>query len=825
MKTKHAISTVLPYGAGSIGQGPVLYVDPGFANVVNPTGAIDSPFTLLQDAINVTEQFYNVPWIIKLPSGQITEDIVFHGLVLGGQRLVTIQCDADFCFIDGNVTYTNSTGNNELFVFHNVGFTGSTFTADSAGLTTGGATFQFSSDCLPFAGMQNNVDFTAFLSQSVFFTNNFTISGDVDMPNGAIFVFNGFTTSDNLNLAAFGQNGGICSFDNCTVTAQPFPFAFTNVEFLPFGSLVFTGPTGSFLADNLSHSTFVSAGGTFTNGDEYFPLEGGLVAPLSREFYVDVNQTPVLPDGSIGSPFSTLQDGISAVDNSAAPDDRWLIHTGPSDTSENLLFDAIPGGLERNLEVHSDGIITENTGDITWFEDSGGSSNLVLHNQINDGAITIDDDSSGTTFTLLITGDVLGWANFSGTLDAINNANGFIGFQNTGSDMDITAPNFAVVFKTCFVSGVIAAGDVSMSDCFCTASAITLGGSTFGFTNTIFANSCVITGSGAITFDNFSYQAFLLAGGTFAGGASAFVFDAAGSGAVPPLGFVMFVDGNSTATLPDGSIGAAFDNIPDAIAAADVIALGAPWTFYLAPNDYSDNITIPNDGTARNYTFVSPMSETIISGDIDWTDGSGDVPRMEFHNVSYDSGATMTIDDNGASTDFELIIGFDSIGKGVWDGDIDGSAVTTGTGALIYNNTEFGGDINAAKFQMLGFTSVTFGGTFSVEGFGGSNLGVASNITVTGPSNFFPLQSSIFQAITWTGPAGSFVADDATFSAFYESGATFAGGATHTQTQLCLPLRVTTTERSALSTFEGLEVFDTTLHTPFYFDGTNWIQE
>lgn len=106
---------------------------------------------------------------------------------------------------------------------------------------------------------------------------------------------------------------------------------------------------------------------------------GGSTAKLTHILYVDKNIMSATPDGSLGSPYNTISDAISAiptVTNSTETRQVWTILISPDSYDEDLVIDGtykhillIGNGGPFNLGLYAPGVANwapTNARNITW---------------------------------------------------------------------------------------------------------------------------------------------------------------------------------------------------------------------------------------------------------------------------------------------------------------------------------------------------------------------------------------------------------------------------------------------------------------------------
>lgn len=507
----------------------------------------------------------------------------------------------------------------------------------------------------------------------------------------------------------------------------------------------------------------------FSENGGAFNSIGSDINPLSSEIYVDGGQSPVSPNGSIASPFITIQDALDFI-ATQAQGSNWVVHITNGFYTENL---TIPATYQISLSAIFFAVLI---GNIAWTDSSGGNPFLQLRNVDISGDITISDGGQPTGFNLYILQNSSIDSGLGGKIDASAAITGTNVMQliNVGSasvDPVINAPAFTAYLQGCSIANSDATPSLLKSANFS-------GGNYYGsltvtdvpavgmsgviWHDAIDLSNPVFTGiAGSFKADGVSSKSFFESGGTFAGSATLVSLE------------------ENLVTVTQGQMRANFSTLQAAIDYVLTLTPGA-YQFNLTPAIYGD---ISFDASGFVFYFVAEGAAAV--GNITWTSNSN-FSNLFFHNIFWTS---LTVSDTGGSPALRLSALIDKTETffGNASGPIDASGISgllqldlTGT-IEIAGDPAITGNINVVASNGVIISNATSTPSV-VNKFTATVSTILGSITVSDAGNLISNLWQIagdFSTPVFTGPALSFVSDNLNHSSFIAAGGAFAGGATY----------------------------------------------
>ncbi len=270
---------------------------------------------------------------------------------------------------------------------------------------------------------------------------------------------------------------------------------------------------------------------------------------------------------------------------------------------------------------------------------------------------------------------------------------------------------------------------------------------------------------------------------------------AGGGAASLPLQYIYWIGTLDTPpATPDGTDEAPFETISQCLnAVGGTVPTGATITMLLTGD--STGFTNTLGGVDRSITLISMKGQSFIGNcTMQMNDVSlgHDPVVLRVHNVSM---ATVTVQSSVGGTDptpFEYFHSSDSPDNDIGQVDATGYVAADGTTPVKFPMVVNGSNCTqgiTGKNAILSMTGL--GGVVntaldidSVDSLVGTEI-INSGIQVQNVGAFRGLVACSFFGMagkTWTGPAGSFIADDLSTATFFEEGGAFAGGATWVHT-------------------------------------------
>jgi hypothetical protein len=252
----------------------------------------------------------------------------------------------------------------------------------------------------------------------------------------------------------------------------------------------------------------------------------------------------------------------------------------------------------------------------------------------------------------------------------------------------------------------------------------------------------------------------------------------------------LYVDKQTTVPLAEqnGSCCAPFATIQTAIDATTAQTGGsfAAWVIHLTQGLYTEDLTFPSDRIIA-FEGIGGLPPVVVVGDHTLTSGAGELSQYTSFRVWWAGSLEAT-----GPADATLFLDFRDLttGKTGTIPDIDASAFL-GNGVIVVSELE-SGDIDAPTF-VLGMYDARQGDDVDVDFYQeavdteiNGNITVATAGALTDGDGF--RDCTFTSASTFTGPAGSFIADGETLGTFLLTGGTLAGGATLVKSDQTLAL-------------------------------------
>ncbi len=269
-------------------------------------------------------------------------------------------------------------------------------------------------------------------------------------------------------------------------------------------------------------------------------------------------------------------------------------------------------------------------------------------------------------------------------------------------------------------------------------------------------------------------------------GASTWVQLGTGSGSTTPLSRTMFVDATTTVApaSQDGSIGAPYDSLQDAIDAI-VIAGGVEWSIWVGPGNYAGAVSVPSN--LQLQIVGASVALTNVPVIVQWSTTNSSVLRFATINVL----AVQVTDDGAPSPDAALAFeGCSGCGLVYTPGStsvVNVTVLDSAVGATIQaQGTLEMTEVDVATTVDLSCTT----GTFAEVSFGGDltfSGTEASFDTCTWPAGKFGVPPSII----FSGAAGTVSIDPWSKQSFLAVAGAVVNGA-YATVQWAGPVTVTT---------------------------------
>lgn len=276
------------------------------------------------------------------------------------------------------------------------------------------------------------------------------------------------------------------------------------------------------------------------NAREAYPISPGaggggqaVVAPLTRQRFIDGGTTQLGLDGSVANPFKTIAEFTASRTNVSVADATanyvgWLM-PAIGGYVENIAFPPYASTEVRADSLANSVVGVNVTGNVTWANVAGAFAATVagvsLHNVSVSGNITVTDDAGAPGSIFSISGDEVGHqaVTVGGVFDSSTTTHlvfaTFTDINIAGITAGTGASSAIVLIFSTTCTGAITARSLVVEDSIISSSAITTREAA-AFTNCSFSagSNTVLTVPGGAAFDGLSWVTFIEAGGTRAPG-------------------------------------------------------------------------------------------------------------------------------------------------------------------------------------------------------------------------------------------------------------------------------------------------------------------